>query len=50
MTDLPTLAILDFSKEFVLETDAFNQGIRVVLSQGGRQSSFVTLGTKQVNL
>ena len=31
MTSLPILALLDFTKPFILETDAFGQGLGVLL-------------------
>ena len=42
MTQAPMLALLDFSKEFVLEMDACDVGIGVVLSQEGRPVSYLS--------
>ncbi|GJU68618.1 ty3-gypsy retrotransposon protein [Tanacetum coccineum] len=36
----PVLVLLDFSKPFIVETDASGQGIRVILSQNGHPIAF----------
>jgi len=40
MTQMPVLHLPDFSKTFVVETDASGVAIDVVLSQGGHPHSF----------
>ena len=42
VTQAPILALPDFSKEFVLETDARDVGIGVVLSQEGKPVSYLS--------
>ena len=40
MSSFPILALLDFSKPFVVECDAFGGGIGVVLKQGQHHIAF----------
>ena len=42
MTSLPVLAIPDFFKTLVLETDASNKGIGVVLSQNDKPIAYLS--------
>ena len=42
MTSPPVLALLDYTQDFIIETDAANMGIRVVLIQGGHSLAFIS--------
>lgn len=52
MTQAPVLTLLDFSKAFILETDACAYGIGAVLMQDGRPLSFFskTIGPKAATM
>ena len=42
MTQASVLALSDFSKPFVIETDACDIGVRAVLTQGGRPLAYIS--------
>ena len=42
LTQAPILALLDFSKPFILETDACDSGVGAVLVQEGKPSAFLS--------
>nr|GEZ42894.1 hypothetical protein [Tanacetum cinerariifolium] len=50
MSSIPVLALLNFSKEFMVDTDALGFGIRMVLMQEGRPIAYYsqTLGSRAV--
>nr|KYP44317.1 hypothetical protein KK1_034178 [Cajanus cajan] len=43
MTSLPILVVLNFSKPFIVETDASSKGVGAVLLQEGKPVSFFSL-------
>jgi len=48
LASTPVLALLDFEKQFGIETDASNNGIGVILHQGRHPIAFISkkLGPK----
>lgn len=52
MSGVPVLGLPDFSKPFVLETDACETGVRAILVEEGRPLTFLSqaLGPKHVGL
>lgn len=50
MASTPTLAFLDFSKQFIVETVASRVGIRAVLSQGGHPIAYLSKAISGPNL
>ena len=44
MVTTPILALPNFTIPFVVESDAFNEGIGVVLTQGGRPTAYFSKG------
>lgn len=47
MTQAPRLALPDFSKSFILETDAYEIGVGVVLVQEGKPLAFLSQALSQ---
>jgi hypothetical protein len=49
MTSTLVLAFLDFSQEFVVETDACDTGIGAILSQSGHHIAYFSKGLSAAN-
>jgi hypothetical protein len=49
MVSTPVLAFLDFSKEFIVETDACDTGIGAVLTQEGHPIAYFSKGLSIAN-
>ena len=50
MVNAPVLSLPDFSKPFVIETDAFGEGIGVVLMQEGHPIAYISKALSVRNL
>lgn len=50
MVSVPILALPDFSKAFIIETDASREGIGAVLMQDGHPLAYISKALSKKNL
>jgi hypothetical protein len=48
MCSIPVLALSDFEQPFEIETDAYDKGVRAILSQQGHPIAFFQQGTEYI--